>query len=193
MYKTVILHPLCAKCILPCATVIITCAVAGCAVEPTTANVLPATSARVAFQSPCAQNAIECTSSWPTAIASVEAREGQTVTTTTAGFLVNAPGSSSSVPVQFVGDDSILGNDATILNYSWTYGASQDDPCFLTPGEEFAITARPIAHLAPGLHYIRLTVENDIVRDTVESPVCGIFGTDITSFDFIEFEVEIRN
>ncbi len=182
----------CGRIVAWCGAFLATGTMVSCTIQPV-ATALPAVSARVAFQSPCAQNAIECTSSWPTAVASVEAIEGQTVTPTAAGFLIEAPSNTSGIPVQFVGDGSTLGNGATVLTYSWTSNATEDAPCVLTPGEAFATTARPIARLAPGFHYIRLTVENDIIRDSVESDACGVFGTDIPSFDFIEVEVEVRN
>ena len=156
-------------------------------------TVLPAESARVAFQSPCAQNVIECTSSWPVAVASVAARHGQTVTETDTGFLVRQPYATGSVSVSLVGDQSTAGQGATQLNHTWSYGAIEDDPCTLTPGQTFASEANPSVELEPGFHYIRLTVENDIIRPSVESPTCGVFGENIPSFDFVELEIEVRN
>lgn len=177
---------------LLCTAVAASCALTHCAGEPTTTG-LPAEAARVAFQSPCAQNAIECTTSWPTAVASVAVGAGQTVSVTESGFLIEAPWNWTGVPVQLVGDQSIPGDGATTLSYSWSYGATQDDPCAPMPGTEFATTPNPVAHLEPGLHYIRLSVRNDIIRDAVESSTCGVIGTNIASFDFVELEVEVRN
>jgi len=165
---------------------------AGCPVR-TSGNVIPPDSARVAFQSPCAQNVIECTSSWPVAIAGVRAGHGQTVTETETGYIVRRPHASGSVPVWLVGEESTAGEGATRLSYSWSSGAAQDDPCTLTPGDEFATVANPTVNLAPGFHYIRLTVENDIIRAVVASEACGVFGENIPSFDFVELEIEVRS
>lgn len=164
----------------------------GCTAEPS-GPVIESVSARVAFQSPCAQNAIECTSSWPVAIAGVRDVSGQTVTETDTGFIVVADRAHGSVPVHLRGSESTAGDGATQLRYSWSTGATQDDPCTLSPGEEFSTAANPVVNLAPGLHYVRLTVENDIIRDVVESETCGVFGENIPSFDFVELEIDVRN
>jgi hypothetical protein len=169
---------------------------AGCTVPPTTppTNAIPAGTARVAIQSQCAQNVITCTSSWPTATMRVEANEGSTVTMTASGFLVagDTPTGPEGLAVNFIGTDSDAGNGAATITYSWSYGASDEDPCSLAPGIEFSTEANPTATLAPGFHYIRLTVRNDIVRDRVESDTCGLVGENVASFDFVELEVEVR-
>lgn len=167
-------------------------ALTGCPAQPS-GPVLSPVSQRVAFQSPCAQNAIECTSSWPVAIARVREVGSQIVTETDAGFIVRLPGAQSSVPVHLAGSDSTAGNGATQISFSWSAAATQDDPCELTPGDEFSTLADPVVNLAIGLHYIRLTVENDIIRDVVESETCGVFGQNIPSFDFVELEIDVRN
>lgn len=167
-------------------------AISGCPAQPA-GPVLSPVSQRVAFQSPCAQNAIECTSSWPVAIARVREVGSQIVTETDAGFIVRLPGAHGSVPVHLSGSDSTAGDGATQLSFSWSAAATQDDPCELTPGDEFSTLANPVVNLAIGLHYIRLTVENDIIRDVVESETCGVFGENIPSFDFVELEIDVRN
>ncbi len=155
-------------------------------------NAIPAGQARVAFQSQCAQNVIECTSSWPTAMASIASTPGSTVTETDTGFLVEADAGWGGLEVRFLGSNSEAGAGASSLSFSWSVGATDSDPCLLTPGMEFSTEADPTAVLAPGLHYVRLTVENDIIREEVVSDACGVIGMNIASFDFIEFEVEVR-
>jgi len=165
-----------------------------CVTQPTEqAQGLPASTQRVAFASQCALNVIECTTSWPTAIASVEAEDGQTVTEVdTNSFRVRVTGGSGAVPVQFRGIASIPGNTATQLSYSWSYGASDSDPCTLTAGTVASTESDPELLLDPGFHYIRLTVTNDVHRDEVPLDGCPDSLTDVDSFDFVELQVEVQ-
>lgn len=166
----------------------------GCPPPPPEPVGLPPENARVAFASQCALNVITCTVSWPDAVYDIEARPGQTVTRTATGFLVERPGDDDdSEAVQFIGDISQPGQGATALTFQWTSGASDADPCTLAPGDAFSTEPNPLVDLQEGLHYIRLTVRNDIIRDEVPSDDCGVIGTNIPSFDFVELEVEVRD
>lgn len=163
---------------------------AGCQTAPP--GGIPAENQRVAFESQCGLNVIVCTTSWPTAVASVIAGEGQTVTPTADGYLIEVMGGAGAVPVQFRGADSIPGNTATSLSYSWSYGAVDSNPCTLAPGYPVATIANPVLSLSPGFHYIRLSVVNDVIRDQVVSDDCGVIAEDTGSFDFVELEIEVR-
>ncbi len=160
----------------------------GCVMQP--ANVVPSGTARVAFQSQCAQLVVTCTSSWPTALIDVQS-DADTVTATDTGFLVDTMGQSSAT-VNLIGSISEPGNGATIHSFTWSFGATDDDPCTLAPGTVLATTADTPATLESGFHYIRLRVENDIIRARIESELCGLIGTDLPSFDFVEVEIEVR-
>lgn len=164
--------------------------IVGCPAQ-TPSNAIAAETTRAIFQSPCAQDVIDCTTSWPVAVAGFAALPGQTVTQTDLGYLVEQPGALGLVPVYLIGSASTMGDGATQSTYSWSSGATQGDPCRLTPGDEFSTFPNPTVYLAPGFHNIRLTVENNIVRDVVESEVCGVLGESIPSFDFVELEVEV--
>lgn len=161
----------------------------GCVVPPN--GVIPAGVARVAFQSQCAQVVVECTSSWPTAVVRVSSDEAA-VTETETGFLVEITPNATTATVELIGSDSLAGTDATIRSSVWSYGATDDDPCRLSPGTILANQADTAAVLATGFHYIRLRVENDILRDQVDSEQCGQIGTNIPSYDFVEVEIEVR-
>lgn len=161
--------------------------VGGCFDPQTT--VIPAGTARVAFQSQCAQLVVECTSSWPTAVIQVMSNNG-TVMETDDGFLIET--SEMTAMLDLIGSQSMAGSDATIQSFAWSFGASDNDPCTLTPGTEFAIRADTSVLLEKGFHYIRLRVENDVIRDRIESEQCGLIGTDVASYDFVEVEIEVR-
>jgi hypothetical protein len=152
---------------------------------------LPAESQRAAFQSQCAQNVIFCTTSWPTAIARVVAGEGQTATETETGFRIEGTGDDGTEPVNLVGDESVLGNGATELTYSWSAGATDENPLTLEPGEAFSTEANPVQNMQVGFHYIRLHVVNDVVQTQVESEEFGVLFEEVNSFDFVEIEIEI--
>jgi len=166
--------------------------IAGCPAQ-TQGNALAAETTRATFQSPCAQHVIDCTTSWPVAIAGVAALLGQSVTKTATGYLVEQLGAPGSVPVYLIGSTSTVGDGATELTYSWSSGATRGDPCRPTPGRQFSTFPNPTVFLAPGFHNIRLTVENNIVQDVVESAACGVVGRNIPNFDFVELEVEVRD
>jgi len=157
------------------------------------ANAVATETRRVAIQSQCAQIVIECTSSWPTPVATIEAATGQTVTATDNGFIVEDPAIFGAVSVQLLGADSEPGDGANEIFFSWSHSAADDDPCTLSAGTEFSTEADAQVLLAVGVHYIRLTVRNDIVRELVESEFCGVVAENVQSFDFIELEIEVRN
>lgn len=162
----------------------------GCQVQPGAG--IPAEQQRVAFQSQCAQNVITCTTRFPTAVIDIQQRFGQSVTETAAGFLVIDATALGNVPVQLKGSGSQLGTEATMLTYSWSFGAVDDDPCTMAPGEEFSTQADTLVFLQPGFHYVRLFVENDVIFPIIESDACGIIGENIAGFHFEEVEIEVR-
>ncbi|MHC5109782.1 MAG: hypothetical protein ACYTHJ_07890 [Planctomycetota bacterium] len=146
---------------------------------------------RSAFQSLCAQNAVECTSSWPTPIFAPVAGEGQTVAETDEGYRITGPLAQGALTVQLDGSESTAGTDATQINFTWTINATDDDPCELTPGEELSDEETATAVLQPGFHYVRLFVTNNIIRDEVVVEGCEETREDVESFDFLEVELEI--
>jgi len=172
---------------------LVLCAATGCQTQPGGAgDALPADQQRVAFQSQCAQNVITCTRRFPTAIIDIQPRFGQSVSETDAGFLVSDATALGSAPVQLKGSASLLGEEATRLLFSWTSGASDDDPCTMTPGDEFSTQSDALVFLEPGFHYIRLRVENDVIFPIIESEECGVIGENIPAFHFVEVEIEVR-
>ncbi|NOX58692.1 MAG: hypothetical protein GXP29_07520 [Planctomycetes bacterium] len=164
---------------------------AGC-VDPLT-QPLPPETARVAIQSQCAQNVINCTTSWPTAVFTVEAMDGQSVTLTDTGFLVEGTDGNGQEMVRLVGSNSTPGDGAAFSSFKWTSGASDEDPKTLAPGNQFSTDADNNVLLAVGFHYIRLTVENDIIREEVQSDEFGLIAENVPSFDFVELEIEVRD
>ena len=157
------------------------------------ANPLPAETARVAIQSQCAQNVINCTTSWPTANFTVEAMTGQTVTLTNTGFLVEGTDGNGQETVRLIGSNSTPGDGAEFTLFRWTSGATDTDPQTLFPGTQFSTEADNEVLLATGFHYIRLRVENDIIRDEVQTEQFGVIAQDVPSFDFVELEVEVKD
>ena len=159
-----------------------------------TNNAVPAIqadNARVAFQSQCAQNVITCTSSFPTAVISVQARHGQQVERTGNRITVWQSG-HGAVWVQLRGRDSDAGSVSTAVDFSWSARATDDDPCSMAAGDVFSTLADPLVLLEPGFHYIRLTVSNDVILSRVESDECGLIGENVPAFDFLEVEIEVR-
>lgn len=156
---------------------------------------LPADTTRLALQSQCGQAVIECTSSWPIPIIVVQARDGQTVTRTQTGFLVQGTDGNGQESVQLIGSNSTAtGNDveAQIL-FSWSAAATDQDPCTLEPGAEFSTEADPLVLLQAGFHYVRLTVENDIIQETLILDGCDATVENVPSSDFQEVEIEVRD
>ena len=88
---------------------------------------------------------------------------------------------------------STLGNGATQISYSWSTGATDDDPCTLTAGTEFSDAADPQVLLEEGFHYIRLTVENDVIQATLVLEGCDTTVENVPASDFVEVEVEVRD
>lgn len=181
----------------PVMLVVLIAGLAGCEPPPLpngNPDLIPASNQRVAFQSQCAQNVTVCTTSWPTAIATVVESDGQTVTEVSSNsFLVEATGGSDGVQVQFRGSETKMGETSTMLVFRWSFGAIDDDPCTMAPGTEVSTEVNPKLLLAPGFHYIRLFVINNVIRDVVSSQECGIIAEDTGSFDFVELEVEVRS
>ncbi len=99
---------------------------AGC-VEPL-GPAIPAETARVAIQSQCAQNVINCTTSWPVAMFQVEAGNGQMVTLTDTGYLIEGSDGNGQERVRFVGSNSNPGDGATLTSFRWTSGATDEGP-----------------------------------------------------------------
>ncbi len=165
------------------------------------------TQTRLPFASQCAQFAGLCTSSFPEAVITITASEGQTVTPTDdpLGFIVEgaaegiAEGTDGdgAESVQLRGSESELGNTAGTLQFSWSSGATDEDPCVRAPGEEFSTAADPMVNLQAGRHLIRLTVRNDLVLDPSTLPQqvideCGDLGQDF-KFSVLEILVEVRD
>ena len=163
----------------------------GC-VEPLPQALAPET-ARVAIQSQCAQNVINCTTSWPEAVVAVEAIGGQTVTLTDTGFLVEGTDGNGQETVRLVGTDSAPGDGGTITSFEWSSGATDEAPTTLAAGTVFSNNSTDDVPMAVGFHYIRLTVKNDIIRDQVVSDEFGLLFQDVPSFDFVELEIEVRD
>ena len=153
---------------------------------------LAAQQPRVALQSQCAQNVIECTTVWPIPVVTLTAGDDQQVSITNTGFLVEGTNGDGTELVQLVGSGSRLGDNATSLTFSWTSAAQDSDPCSLAPGTVFSTQPDPQVRLAAGFHYIRLTVTNDNVVD-VESADCGLSMQAVNPSDFIEVEIEVRD
>ncbi len=166
----------------------------GCNPQPVAEapNGLAAQQRRSAFQSLCAQNAVECTSSWPTPSIDVEALEGQTVAPGETGFVVEASEVGGAVLVQLIGSGSDAGTESDVLTFSWSAAATDTDGCTVAAGEEFSTEADPQIELQPGFHYIRLTVMNDVIRDAVPVVGCDTTLQNVASFDFLEVEIEVR-
>ncbi|MCA9253892.1 MAG: hypothetical protein KDA54_22420 [Phycisphaerales bacterium] len=166
--------------------------VAGGCVEQAPQALQPET-ARVAIQSQCAQNVINCTTSWPEAAFIVEAMDGQSVSLTDTGFLVEGTDGNGWETVRLDGSASISGDGASITAFEWSSGATDEDPTTLDAGTIFATGSTVNQPMAVGFHYIRLTVKNDIIRDLVVSDEFGLLFQDVPSFDFVELEIEVRD
>ncbi len=149
--------------------------------------------ARVAIQSQCAQNVINCTTSWPEAVVAVESIGGQMVTLTDTGFLIEGTDGNGQETVRLLGSDSVPGDGATLTSFEWSFGATDEDPTTLASGTVFSDDETEDVALATGFHYIRLTVENDIIREVIASDEFGVLFQDTPSFDFIELEIEVRD
>lgn len=154
--------------------------------------------ARETFASQCAQNVITCTTSFPVAILDVHAGQGQVVTQTIDGFRVEGSDGDGVERVQFIGGGSLMvesteGNNASMIFYEWSYGATDEDLCTLTPGTTFSHDANPLALLQVGIHYIRLHVSNDLTygQESLLLEECGQIGQNNPKADFEEVRVEV--
>lgn len=154
--------------------------------------------ARFALQSQCGQAVIECTSDWPIPRINVLAGDGQTVTATETGFLVQGSDANGQELVQLIGSNSSgTGTkdppvDVT-LSFSWTSLAIDTDPCTLDSGDEFSTDVDPVVLLEAGFHYIRLSLANDILQAELVLADCDTTLQDVPSFDFLEIEIEVRD
>ena len=61
------------------------------------------------------------------------------------------------------------------------------------PGIEFSTESEPAILMQMGFHYIRLTIRNNKVFEEVVSDAFGVLGTNISGFDFVELEIEVRD
>ena len=164
--------------------------------DPPTDPGLLATSQRLAFQSQCAQNVLECTTIWPQAVATLDlSRLGADQAFSIlsgGGFVVTGSDSDGSEIVPVQGDQSVLGDEANTLTYSWSHAATDSDACTLESGPVFSTDPNPLVRMEVGFHYIRLTVTNDNIRD-LNSDQCGLISGNVPLFDFVEFEIEVRD
>ncbi len=160
---------------------------------PQLSSSLSAEASRSTIASQCAQAVFTCTSSWPTAVPTVVAIEGQTVTATDDGFTITGQSDQGGFDVQLSASDSIAGNGAMSLTYRWSTGATDTDPCTLADGQAFSSEEMPLQRMDIGVHYIRLRVENDIIREIIDTDSCGVIGEDIASYHFVEIVVEVRS
>lgn len=169
---------------------------------PTTGGgeTLPASAVtRLPFTTQCGQFAGLCTSSFPTPVLNIDSRTGQNVTSTSDpfGFIVQGSDGDGSEIVIFKGGASRPGATATEITYSWTSGATDDNPCTLEPGPEFSTDPDVEIAMQAGLHYIRLTVTNDLplLQDQLPQNVIDTCGTLAQSFKFdsIEVLVDVRD
>lgn len=159
----------------------------------------PSTPQRGPFASQCATFVNLCTSSFPVALAEVVVGPHQTVSRQEdpLRFIVQGEVHDGGEMVRLRGRDSTIGNTATMISYSWSNAAIDDDPCTMTPGEEFSTESDPAVALRNGVHYIRLTVRNDLPLNPDALPdsiveACGTIDEPF-KFDFIELVVEVRD
>lgn len=146
---------------------------------------------RSAFQSLCALSAVECTTSWPTADIAILVGEGQAVGgNADIRFTVTGTPEDGAIPVTFDGSGSMAGVGAMDLSFEWSLNAADEEMCTLEPGEIIGTTEMVEILLQPGFHYVRLYVENDIIREEVPVAGCETLE-DVPSFDFLEVEVEV--
>ena len=156
-------------------------------------NSLPTEDKRVAIQSQCAQNVLECTNSWPRGVIDIVTASGQAVTETADGFLIEGTDGDEVELVQLIGNGSEMGEGASLILYSWSYGATDEDPRTLGPGVEFSTKVDPAVRMEAGFHYIRLSVANDIICEFVQSPQFGVLAENVPASDFIEIQIEVRD
>ena len=155
-------------------------------------NPLPPEPKRFTIQSQCGQLIIECTNSYPDPTIEIVPIEGQQITSTEDdGFVIEGVGDEGVQAIQFAGINSDPGSEASFVRYQWTYGALDTRPCSLEPGPQFSVEENPLVHLEPGLHYIRLTVINDVQQASVSTARCGTLAS-APAADFLEIEIEIR-
>jgi hypothetical protein len=164
-------------------------------------RILPAENQRAAFQSQCAQNVIVCTVAFPSARIKVMAGPDQQITPTHNGYIVQGSDYDGYENVHLVGSHSDPGQTERVapfrtpsqLFFSWSQGASDADPLTMQPGEEFSKDADVSVRMSAGLHYVRLTVRNDIVKAHVLSPNGQVLFRDYTATDFVEVEIDVRD
>ena len=154
---------------------------------------LPPENARVATQSQCAQNVITCTVTFPKARIQVIAGPGQVVTPTAKGFTVQGSNGNGSETVNLLGSTSTAGQGATQIFYSWSQGASDSNPLTLNPGTQFSTQPNPSVLMKKGLHYVRLTVTNDIFRDEITAPTGEVILRNVFQSDFVEVEIDVQD
>lgn len=153
---------------------------------------LPPEPKRFTIQSQCGQLILECpANSFPAPVIEIVPIEGQQVTATeNGGFVIEGVGDEGIQAIQLAGINTEIGSDARFVNYQWSYGALDFDPCTLEPGPQFSVEQNPLVYLEPGLHYIRLTVANDIQQASVVTAECVLEAA--PAADFLEIEIEIR-
>lgn len=155
-------------------------------------NPIPPDSQRFTIQSQCGQLIIQCTSDFPGPMVELIPMEGQRIAATEdGGYVIEDVGEQGIEPIQLAGIRSDPGSTAAFVQYEWSYGATDLNPCTLEPGPTFSVEENPLVYLAPGVHYIRLTVANDIQRASVATAECGTLAP-APAADFLEIEIEVR-
>ncbi|MFQ5491044.1 MAG: hypothetical protein ACE5GE_10010 [Phycisphaerae bacterium] len=148
---------------------------------------IPTETRRVAVQSPCGQVILECESSQPVPIISIQPFNEQFVTLNDGTAIIAGVSLDGIETVQLIGGNSIPGLGATQITYSWTHGGTDRDPASLAPGPEFSTEPNPLVRLGAGFHYLRLTVRNGT------EPALSDWSPDNLQANFLELEVEVRS
>lgn len=147
---------------------------------------------RPPIASQCAQAVIFCTTRFPTAVINVTAGLGQTVTPTAEGFIVEGGGGDQLETIQLVGSSSSAGQTATVLNFNWSVEATDVNRQTLAPGATFSTAQDPLVVMQTGLHYVRLTLTNDVIIDELISVEFGVLAIDVPASDFKEVVIDVR-
>lgn len=158
---------------------------------------LSAEAERPPIRSRCAQGAINCTTCWPQFEPEMRlllADGSQTVTGNAAdGYVLQGSNGNGVEVLHLRGRESRPGNNSDTLLFSWSSGANDTDIETLEPGPEFSTDADPNVQVEAGFHYIRLTIRTDVVCDPSENEPFDPETMQGGAYDFVEFQVEVRD